>query len=375
MLQGLFRETPTALHLVGLFSHLAYWTQREEAEVHMRAASLSCSLLRFVRQLPSFQNAPEPLFGSVVAQLAVSLLDPVPEIPERAREAASHLYALLLQQPGDHGQLRPGADANSGLGPEGDQQPRPLPASVGRRPRILHRGVGYMAALIRRCCFSPQHRAYWTQREEAEVRMRAASLSCSLLRFVRQLPSFRALQASEAMLQGLFRETPTALHLVGLLSNAPEPLFGSVVAQLAVSLLDPVPEIPERAREAASHLYALLLQQPMPVKSLRASREEESSSPVGNAPELLEGGQLPVKSLRRASQEEAFLKACWEMVMCLAQKWVKVGGLLLLFSLLGQAYGLLEEEKEEEGLKSSVSGFLLDLWEGWGVPEEMRGIL
>ncbi|KAL8175134.1 UNVERIFIED_CONTAM: hypothetical protein K2H54_014239 [Gekko kuhli] len=101
MLQGLFRETPTALHPVGLLSHLAYWMQREEAEVRMRAASLSCSLFRFVRQLPSFQNAPEPLFGSVVAQLAVSLLDPVPEIPERAREAASHLYALLLQQPGE----------------------------------------------------------------------------------------------------------------------------------------------------------------------------------------------------------------------------------------------------------------------------------
>ncbi|KAL8175136.1 UNVERIFIED_CONTAM: hypothetical protein K2H54_014267 [Gekko kuhli] len=36
--------------------------------------------------------------------------------------------------------------------------------------------------------------------------------------------------------------------------------------------------------------------------------------------------------------------------MCLSQEWTRVGGLFLLFSLLGQAYSLLEEEEEELSL-------------------------
>ncbi|KAL8175137.1 UNVERIFIED_CONTAM: hypothetical protein K2H54_014278 [Gekko kuhli] len=157
-----------------------------------------------------------------------------------------------------------------------------------------------------------QHLAYWMQREEAEVRMRAASLSCSLLRF-----------------------------------NVPEPLFGSAVAQLAVSLMDPVPEIRQRAREAASHLYVLLLrQQGLSGKDAPFVWHLQEGQPLrAGCFNAIRIGKVFGGCLTPA-QEESFLRAAWEQVMCLSQEWTRVGGLFLLFSLLGQAYSLLEEEEE-----------------------------
>uniref|UniRef100_A0ACB8E699 Uncharacterized protein n=1 Tax=Sphaerodactylus townsendi TaxID=933632 RepID=A0ACB8E699_9SAUR len=46
------------------------------------------------------------------------------------------------------------------------------------------------------------------------------------------------------------------------------------------------------------------------------------------------------------AQEAEYLKASWGMVGRLDLEWVRVGGLFLLHSLLGQAYGIMEAEKE-----------------------------
>uniref|UniRef100_A0ACB8F6K6 Uncharacterized protein n=1 Tax=Sphaerodactylus townsendi TaxID=933632 RepID=A0ACB8F6K6_9SAUR len=136
-----------------------------------------------------------------------------------------------------------------------------------------------------------------------------------------------------------------ALHLLS--KNVAEPLVGSWVAHLAVSLADPEPEIRRRVREAVRCLYMLLLcqgglsgraaplvwhlgkGQPWRHRCLNLTRVGEGLGP-----------HLP------PSQEAEYLKASWAMVGRLDQEWVRVGGLFLTYSLLGQAYGIMEAEEE-----------------------------
>uniref|UniRef100_A0ACB8F6B6 Uncharacterized protein n=1 Tax=Sphaerodactylus townsendi TaxID=933632 RepID=A0ACB8F6B6_9SAUR len=158
------------------------------------------------------------------------------------------------------------------------------------------------------------------QSRQAGVRRKAISLGSALLHFALHLPSFQ---------------------------NVAEPLLGSLVAQLAVSLADPEPEIRRRVREAVGWLYVLLLRQ----RGL-SGRAAPLVWHLGKGQpwrrrclDLIRVGEVLGPHLT-PSQEAEYLKASWAMVGRLDQEWVRVGGLFLTYSLLGQAYGIMEAAEE-----------------------------
>ncbi|XP_077166291.1 uncharacterized protein LOC143823652 [Paroedura picta] len=221
-------------------------------------------------------------------------------------------------------------------------------STAGQALEGMFKGLLKEAPTTRHLVGLLDHLTYWMEVGEAEVRAQAASLCSSLLQFARDLPSFQ---------------------------NAAEPQLGSLAARLAVSLLDPEPVIRERAREAVSQLHGLLLQQ----KGLRGKGTSFLRCPQWKGQPL----RARLYQLVRVSelfgmhftmqQEMEFLTTCWNIVVSLAQEWRRVGGLLLMYSLLGQAYSLLEEEQEGEGLQISI--LLSELRQGRKVPAEIKHVI
>uniref|UniRef100_A0ACB8E6H8 Uncharacterized protein n=1 Tax=Sphaerodactylus townsendi TaxID=933632 RepID=A0ACB8E6H8_9SAUR len=193
-----------------------------------------------------------------------------------------------------------------------------------------------------------QHLAHWMQSGQAGVRRKAVSLSSALLHFALHLPSFK---------------------------NDAEPLLGSLVAQLAVCLADPERDIWRRVREAVSWLHRLLLRQRgLSGKGAPLLWHLGRGHPWrSRCYDLIRVGEVLGPHLTPA-QEATYLRTSWEQVRCLDQEWVRVGGLFLLYSLLGQAYTIIEAEEEEEGFKAHVAETIYRLWQGEDIPEELHHI-
>ncbi|KAL8175784.1 UNVERIFIED_CONTAM: hypothetical protein K2H54_007832 [Gekko kuhli] len=159
------------------------------------------------------------------------------------------------------------------------------------------------------------------------------------------------------MLQELLREDPSASHLVGLLEMPDDAALGHLLVQLAVSLADPEAGIRAQARETLGQLYRMLL--------CHQGRERTERGTCGF--QMFREHLTP-------EQTQAFLEAAWDHVLCLGQEWVREGGLFLLYSLLGRAQELLEEE-EEDDVKQNLSALLYQLWRGREVPPEVQALL
>ncbi|KAL8181187.1 UNVERIFIED_CONTAM: hypothetical protein K2H54_049282 [Gekko kuhli] len=183
----------------------------------------------------------------------------------------------------------------------------------------------------------------------------------------------------QRMLLALLMEDPSAGHWLALLDTiVEEPAFGGLVAKLAVSLADPDAGVREKAREVIGQLLQLLLcQQGLKGEKRRRSTikwEEDPQRPwresylhLTSVAEVFRGHLSPGQglSLQHAALEDA---------LSLARPWVREGGLVLLYTHLGQAHGLLEEE-EVEDLRHSLSALLYNLWWGGEVPAEIRALL
>ncbi|KAL8181190.1 UNVERIFIED_CONTAM: hypothetical protein K2H54_049312 [Gekko kuhli] len=152
-------------------------------------------------------------------------------------------------------------------------------------------------------------------------------------------PAQQALQQQgevglQRMLLALLMEDPSAGHWLALLDTIVEdPAFGGLVAKLAVSLADPDAGVREKAREVIGQLLQLLLcQQGLKGKKKRTTIKWE------------EDPQRPWREsyLHLTSVAE---HAALEDALSLARPWVREGGLVLLYTHLGQAHGLLEEEE------------------------------
>ncbi|KAL8175788.1 UNVERIFIED_CONTAM: hypothetical protein K2H54_007940 [Gekko kuhli] len=172
--------------------------------------------------------------------------------------------------------------------------------------------------------------AYWMQSGRVAVRARAVSLGSSLLCFASGLPSFQ--MPDDAAL-------------------------GHLLVQLAVSLADPEAGIRAQARETLGQLYRMLL--------CHQGRERTERGTCGF--QMFREHLTP-------EQTQAFLEAAWDHVLRLGQEWVREGGLFLLYSLLGRAQELLEEE-EEDDVKQNLSALLYQLWRGREVPPEVQALL
>ncbi|KAL8181188.1 UNVERIFIED_CONTAM: hypothetical protein K2H54_049297 [Gekko kuhli] len=197
-------------------------------------------------------------------------------------------------------------------------------------------------------------------------------------------PAQQALQQQgevglQRMLLALLMEDPSAGHWLALLETIVEdPAFGGLVAKLAVSLADPDAGVREKAREVIGQLLQLLLcQQGLKGEKKRRSTikwEEDPERPwresylhLTSVAEVFRGHLSPGQglSLQHIALEDA---------LNLARPWVREGGLVLLYTHLGQAHGLLEEE-EVEDLRHSLSALLYNLWWGGEVPAEIRALL
>ncbi|KAL8181175.1 UNVERIFIED_CONTAM: hypothetical protein K2H54_049067 [Gekko kuhli] len=167
----------------------------------------------------------------------------------------------------------------------------------------------------------------------------------------------------QRMLLALVMEDPSAGHWLALLDTiVEEPAFGGLVAKLAVSLADPEAEVREKAREVIGQLLQLLCQQGLKGEKRRRSTikwEEDPEHPWRES------------YLHLTSVAE---HAALEDALSLARPWVREGGLVLLYTHLGQAHGLLEEE-EVEDLRHNLSALLYNLWWGGEVPAEIRALL
>ncbi|KAL8175873.1 UNVERIFIED_CONTAM: hypothetical protein K2H54_011447 [Gekko kuhli] len=178
------------------------------------------------------------------------------------------------------------------------------------------------------------------------------------------------------MLQELLREDPSASHLVGLLEMPDDAALGHLLVQLAVSLADPEAGIRAQARETLGQLYRMLLcHQGLRKKNTREPRwRRDPAQPWKEGYlHLIQVGEMFREHLT-TEQTQAFLEAAWDHVLRLGQEWVREGGLFLLYSLLGRAQELLEEE-EEDDVKQNLSALLYQLWRGREVPPEVQALL
>ncbi|KAL8181176.1 UNVERIFIED_CONTAM: hypothetical protein K2H54_049092 [Gekko kuhli] len=168
----------------------------------------------------------------------------------------------------------------------------------------------------------------------------------------------------QRMLLALVMEDPSAGHWLALLDTiVEEPAFGGLVAKLAVSLADPDAGVREKAREVIGQLLQLLLCQ----QGLKGEKRRRSTIKWEEDPER----PWRESYLHLTSVAE---HAALEDALSLARPWVREGGLVLLYTHLGQAHGLLEEE-EVEDLRHSLSALLYNLWWGGEVPAEIRALL
>uniref|UniRef100_A0ACB8EUA9 Uncharacterized protein n=1 Tax=Sphaerodactylus townsendi TaxID=933632 RepID=A0ACB8EUA9_9SAUR len=231
---------------------------------------------------------------------------------------------------------------DGGFGP-----PTPAPPSFQELQERAEKGLREMLGqLLRRTTSTghvvgpPGHLAYWLQTSCPATRSRAASLSSCLLHFAGRLPSFKV-QDSAAL--------------------------GNLLVQLAVSLVDPDTGIRAQARGTLGQLHRLLQCRRGLRKKTRAPRWE------ANPGQPWKEGYLHLR-LVGEKQKEAFAQAAWGNVSHLAQDWVREGSLVLLYSVLGQARQLLEEE-EEDDLRMSLSALLYKLWKGREAPSEIQALL
>uniref|UniRef100_A0ACB8FX45 Uncharacterized protein n=1 Tax=Sphaerodactylus townsendi TaxID=933632 RepID=A0ACB8FX45_9SAUR len=163
----------------------------------------------------------------------------------------------------------------------------------------------------------------------------------------------------QQMLEQLLREDQSAGHVVGLLEIQNSTALQNLMVQLAVSLVDPNTGIQAQARETLGRLQRrLLFQWGLRKKINRPCWEANPGQPWKEGYlHLLQVGEVFWGRLTQ-TQKEAFLGAAWGNVSQLAQDWVREGSLILLYSLLGRAHKLLEEEEEEEDLRMSLSALL-----------------
>ncbi|KAL8175789.1 UNVERIFIED_CONTAM: hypothetical protein K2H54_007990 [Gekko kuhli] len=181
------------------------------------------------------------------------------------------------------------------------------------------------------------------------------------------------------MLQELLREDPSASHLVGLLEMPDDAALGHLLVQLAVSLADPEAGIRAQARETLGQLYRMLLCHRGLRKNTREPRwRRDPGQPWKEGYlHLVQVGEMFREHLT-TEQTQAFLEAAWDHVLRLGQEWVREGGLFLLYSLLGRAQELLEEEEvstQEDDVKQNLSALLYQLWRGREVPPEVQALL
>uniref|UniRef100_A0ACB8EU99 Uncharacterized protein n=1 Tax=Sphaerodactylus townsendi TaxID=933632 RepID=A0ACB8EU99_9SAUR len=193
-----------------------------------------------------------------------------------------------------------------------------------------------------------EHLAYWLQTSCPTARSRAASLSSCLLQFASRLPSFQ-IRDSAAL--------------------------GNLLVQLAVSLVDPDTGIREQARGTLGQLHRLLQCRRGLRKKTRDPRWEANPGQPWKEGfwHLRHVGEVFLGHLTQ-QQREAFAQAAWLNVSHLAQDWVREGSLVLLYSVLGRAGQLLEEE-EEDDLRMSLSALLYQLWKGREAPSEIQALL
>ncbi|KAL8182961.1 UNVERIFIED_CONTAM: hypothetical protein K2H54_009712 [Gekko kuhli] len=165
-------------------------------------------------------------------------------------------------------------------------------------------------------------------------RARASALLAHLLKDATRLPAFNTLESLALGHSPLStKRSPLDLGPSGRILP-----LAAWLAKLAVSLADPDADVREKAREVIGQLLKILLcQQHDPGQGL---------------------------SLQQAALED---------VLSLARPWVREGGLVLLYTHLGQAHGLLEEEVED--LRHSLSALLYNLWWGGEVPAEIWALL
>uniref|UniRef100_A0ACB8FWI7 Uncharacterized protein n=1 Tax=Sphaerodactylus townsendi TaxID=933632 RepID=A0ACB8FWI7_9SAUR len=231
--------------------------------------------------------------------------------------------------------------------------------TLSRRGRVAScrfrgaRGQVFPGVLRSSCAKSdlPRHPATWLQSSCPATRSRAASLSSCLLHFAGRQPSFKIQD-----------------------SAAP----GTLLVQLAVSLVD----LNTQGTETLCQLHRLLLYQRGLVNTVERSagfpsentamprREGSTRRPKGPRWDsnpgqpwkerylhLLHVGKVFWGRLTQ-TQKEALSVAAWGNVSHLAQDWMREGSLVLLYSRLGRAHKLLEEEEEEEDLRMSLSALL-----------------
>ncbi|KAL8181142.1 UNVERIFIED_CONTAM: hypothetical protein K2H54_048494, partial [Gekko kuhli] len=143
--------------------------------------------------------------------------------------------------------------------------------------------------------------SYWLRVQWPAPRARASAFLAHLLKDATRLPAFNTI--------------------------GEDPAFGGLVAKLAVSLADPDAVVREKAREVISQLLQLLLcQQGLKGKKKRTTIKWE------------EDPQRPWREsyLHLTSMAE---HATLEDALSLARPWVREGGLVLLYTHLGQAHG------------------------------------
>uniref|UniRef100_A0ACB8FUL2 Uncharacterized protein n=1 Tax=Sphaerodactylus townsendi TaxID=933632 RepID=A0ACB8FUL2_9SAUR len=151
--------------------------------------------------------------------------------------------------------------------------------------------------------------------------------------------------------------------------------LGNLLVQLAVSLVDPNTGIRAQVRETLGQLHRLLQCQRGLRKKTRGPRWEENPGQPWKEGylHLRHVGEVFLGHLTQ-KQKEAFAQAAWGNVSHLAQDWVREGSLVLLYSVLGQAHHLLEEE-EEDDFQMSLSALLYKLWKGREAPSEIQALL
>ncbi|XP_048361810.1 uncharacterized protein LOC125437840 [Sphaerodactylus townsendi] len=221
--------------------------------------------------------------------------------------------------PGEEGAQAPGSAAEKGL--------LAMLAGLLREDP----SAGHLASLL-------EQLVYWAQVDWEAPRHRSIKVILDLLGAMRELPSINILEGD------------------GL---------GSLVVQLAVSLADPEGSIREKAREVMSQLLTMLLRR----RGLRGKRPRLVWAQDAQRPwrascfDLVSIYELFWNHLSIGQQSSFREAALQHALLLLGRRWAREAGLILLYSSIGQARPLLEEQ-DEDYLKGDLAHLLYNLQMG-----------
>uniref|UniRef100_A0ACB8FUD4 Uncharacterized protein n=1 Tax=Sphaerodactylus townsendi TaxID=933632 RepID=A0ACB8FUD4_9SAUR len=167
----------------------------------------------------------------------------------------------------------------------------------------------------------------------------------------------RAEKGLREMLEQLLREDQSAGHVVGLLEASQCPLGARASPTYAFVFL-PLPTLWTGGTRRQKANWSELLFSPWISEPflLSLSFKIQDSAALGNLLVQLAVSMVDPNTGIRAQvflghltqkQKDTFAQAAWGNVSHLAQDWVREGSLILLYSILGRARQLLEEEEEE----------------------------